>query len=128
MKYLTHQIFKFICVGLFCTAFNYAIFFLLLHQFEINYKISATIGFFAGVFAGFFLNKNWTFQSESQFHLKNLLFYFLVYTLSLALGLILLHILVEILDLSAEIGNIIMIGFTTVTNFVGLKFGVFKKW
>ena len=127
MKYLTHQILKFICVGLFCTAFNYATFLFLLHQFGVNYKISSAVGFFLGVFSGFFLNKNWTFQSQSQVNFKNLFFYFAVYTLSLSLGLILLHILVEVLDLSAEFGNIIMIGFTTVTNFLGLKFGVFKK-
>jgi len=121
------QFSKFILVGLLSTAVNYLIFFIALHYFFINYLISSGIGFIAGVFAGFFLNKNWTFDSRPVQTKRIIISYFLVYIFSLALSLVFLKIAVGIFHISPEIANLLAICLTTCTNFIGTKFYVFKK-
>jgi putative flippase GtrA len=121
------QFSKFILVGLLSTTVNYLIFFIALHYFFINYLISSGIGFIAGVFAGFFLNKNWTFDSRFVQTKRIIISYFLVYIFSLALSLVFLKITVGIFHASPEIANLLAICLTTCTNFIGTKFYVFKK-
>jgi len=121
------QFSKFILVGLLSTVVNYLIFFIALHYFFINYLISSGIGFVAGVFAGFFLNKNWTFDSRLVQTKRIIISYFLVYVFSLALSLVFLKIAVGILQITPEIANLLAICLTTCTNFIGTKFYVFKK-
>ena len=89
--------------------------------------ISSGIGFVAGVFAGFFLNKNWTFDSRLVQTKRIIISYFLVYIFSLALSLVFLKIAVGIFHISPEIANLLAICLTTCTNFIGTKFYVFKK-
>jgi len=50
-----------------------------------------------------------------------------MYVFSLVTGLVMLNMLVVKLNLLTEIANIIVIGYTTILNFLGIKFLVFKK-
>ena len=71
-------------------------------------------------------NKDWTFQYQN-ITAKEPLQYITLYSTSLLLGLALLRVLVNNLNIIPEIANVIVIGFTTTTNFLGLKFWVFRK-
>lgn len=84
------------------------------------------MGFMGGVFIGYNLNKIWTFgvNDDKSGYIHR---YFIVYTFSLLLGLGFLNFLVASLRLTPELGNILTIGLTTCTNFIGIKFLVFKK-
>ena len=123
----TKQFVKFVLVGSISTVINYGFFFLLYSTLSLNYIIAAAIGYVIGLLVGFIINKSWTFQAQDKS--RNFIFdYLIIYILSLALGMLFLEFLVKQLNLIAEIANILVIGLTTFTNFVGIKFLVFKKW
>jgi putative flippase GtrA len=124
---MKNQFLKFIIVGIFSTFINYGLFYFLLNFFKINYLISSSLGFMAGVFGGFYLNKNWTYNDKNN-QSKTLLWkYFSLYITSLLISLIFLKITVDYIGLNAEIANLLSIAITTCVNFIGTKFVVFKK-
>ena len=120
------QFFKFVNVGLLSTFFNYSCFYILFSFLSFNYLLSSATGYLFGVFIGFMFNKGWTFQYQN-ITTKEPLQYITLYSTSLLLGLALLRVLVNNLNIIPEIANVIVIGFTTTTNFLGLKFWVFRK-
>lgn len=121
------QFLRFITVGLLCTTISYITFFVALRFFSINYLISSCLSFIAGIFVGFFLNKNWTFTSEDVQSKKIIIYYFTVYIISLGINLLFLRITVGGFGIMPEIAYFLGIGITTCTNFIGTKFFVFKK-
>ena len=120
------QFLKFISVGLFSTLINYLVFYTLFALFNVNYLVASGTGYIVGVYSGFALNKGWTFGvvSNSNYLLVK---YFITYIISLIMGLILLRFLVVYLGIIVEGANVIVIGFTTCSNFIGIKFWVFEK-
>jgi len=127
-KILRHELFKvfikFCIVGGIATVFNYALFFFLF-QNGLHYLVASGSGYILGVFIGFLLNKYFTFQSKSTKYHVELSKYFLVYAISLILGLGLLKMLVFI-GIPVLIANVFTIGLTTITNFLGSRFFVFR--
>jgi len=121
------QFLRFITVGLICTVISYISFFVALRFFSINYLISSCLSFMAGVFVGFFLNKNWTFTSGEVQTKKIIIHYFTVYIISLGINLLFLRITVGGFGMMPELAYFLAIGITTCTNFIGTKFFVFKK-
>jgi putative flippase GtrA len=120
------QFLKFIVIGVFSTIINYACFYALMKFFSLNYLLASATGFIAGTLAGYGLNKSWTFgvsNSQDKYIFK----YFLVYCISLILSVIVLKGLVSLLLMKPELANVIVIGMTTCTNFLGVKFLVFKS-
>ena len=120
------QFFKFVTVGILSTSLNYSCFYVLFSFFSLNYMLSSATGYLFGVFVGFIFNKGWTFQYQI-ITVKEPLQYITVYTFSLLLGLAFLRVLVSKLNIPPEIANVATIGLTTITNFSGLKFWVFRK-
>ena len=124
---MKRQFLRFIVVGLISTAVSYGVFFIALHFFSLYYLVSSALGFFSGVVVGFFCNKSWTFEASDKSHKDIIAKYFLVYLISLFIGMGCLKILVDFFHLSPELANFLIIGVTTCTNFIGVKFLVFKK-
>ena len=120
------QFFKFVTVGILSTSLNYSCFYILFSFFSLNYMLSSATGYLFGVFVGFIFNKGWTFQYQI-ITVKEPLQYITVYTFSLLLGLAFLRLLVSKLNIPPEIANVATIALTTITNFSGLKFWVFRK-
>lgn len=119
------QFFKFICVGLLSTIFNYLVFFLLYYYFSIFYLISSGAGFLSGVFLGYIFNRAWTFEYKTH-TFKLMFFYTSIYCASLLLSLAFLKIVVDYFNVNVLFANVLAIGITTCTNFIGLKYLVFK--
>ena len=120
------QFLKFITIGVLSTIVNYTIFYALYRFLAVDYVVASGIGFVSGVFAGYGLNKNWTFgvkEKAKQYVYK----YYIVYIVSLFLGLGFLEFLVVVLGIIPELANALTIILTTCTNFIGVKFWVFKK-
>ncbi len=116
---------KFSSVGLISTFLNYSVFILLFSFLDLNFLISSALGYFSGLSLGYTLNRLWTF-SFSENSLTQKIKYLLIYLLSLLMGLVLLNFLVVNLIFVIEIANLFVIGFTTCTNFVGIKYWAFK--
>jgi putative flippase GtrA len=124
-KNTVEQFIKFVVVGVLSTMVNYGLFYILLTYSHLDYKIASAIGFIAGVCAGFLLNKSWTFSNDSEAG-KYVFKYFILYTVSLAVSLLFLKITVEKFNIDARVANVLSIGITTVINFIGTKWMVFK--
>ena len=120
------QFSKFAVVGVISTVINYLIFYLLLEFAGVNYLLSSGVGYICGVFAGFLLNKYWTFNAVEE-EKGEIVRYYIIYLLSLGLSLGFLKITVEYFSMDARIANILAIGITTCTNFIGSKYFVFRK-
>lgn len=121
---LFRQVNRFIMVGVLSTFLNYSVFYLLLFWF--SYLFASSAGYITGVCLGYFLNKGWTFEVFDTGHVVTVK-YFLIYLFSLILGLLILYFLVDLMKMNPKFANIFNIFFTTISNFLGLKFLVFKK-
>jgi len=117
---------KFVIVGIISTIFNYGLFYILLTYSGVNYIVSSGLGYVLGVFVGFYLNKFFTFESKSRKYTLEVTKYFGIYTVSLVLGLLFLKGLVFV-GVGVLIANVLNIGLTTFTNYLGSKYLVFSK-
>lgn len=122
---LRKEILKFLIVGVFSTALNYAVFWALLNNVSAPYLVSSALGFLAGVGGGYLFNKKWTFQVKED-GTNHLFLYFSVYSVSLLISLAVLWLQVELLAIPSELANFFCICVTTCTNFIGTKFIVFR--
>ena len=113
-------------MGSISTVINYSSFYVLYKFLFINYLFSSATGYILGLLVGFIINKEWTFEAKDKARIY-IIGYIIVYTLSLVAGILFLKFLVEQLNLLAEIANIFVLILTTLTNFFGIKFLVFKK-
>ncbi|NHO40060.1 GtrA family protein [Acetobacter ghanensis] len=117
--------FRFIIVGGVSTIVNYLVFLVFLKYVGLQYQLSSSCGFLAGVMVGFPLNKMWTYQHSSGVTWGLLGRYASVYAVSLFVNICVLGVLVGFFRTDARLANIVGIGITTVTNFIGTKFWVF---
>src|SRR3989344_4037143 len=122
----SQQFSKFVMVSILSIIVNYFVFFLLFRFLDIFYLFSSTIGYMSGVLFGFVLSKIKTFGSK-HYYKNELIKYFVVYAISLFLGLSILKTLVNDWSINPLIANIFVVGVTTFTNFFGCKFFVFRK-
>jgi len=126
---ITKQFLKFCLVGLESTILNYLFFIIFLYFILLSYTLSFAIGFITGTLFGFVFNKLWSFESERN-PSKEIVVYFVVYLISLFLGMLCLRILVNQLDMKPIIANIPVLAITTLINFFGTKILAFNntKW
>lgn len=117
---------RFIVVGALSTIVNYGVFYVLFIS-GVSYLMASALGFLSGVGVGYHLNKKWTYGHKARSSLVLKTKYLTVYAVSLVLGLAFLAGLVNSLGLDARLANVLTIGVTTMTNFIGTKFWVFRK-
>lgn len=117
---------KFLIVGAISTVINYGFFYVLLNFFAVDYLASSGLGYMVGLVFGYFFNRNWTFESESEHKTREFTSYFFVYMVSLVASLAFLSFLVENLAFDPNLANIWSIGLSTIMNFLGCKFLVFR--
>lgn len=123
---LHKEFIRFLVIGGIATIISYSSFFISLRFFGIHYLLANVIGFICGTSFGYPMNKHWTFKKshQKQSHLPQ---YFFIYLTSLAISTIFLKITVDYVGIIPEIASFLGIGITTCTNFLGLRFIVFKK-
>ncbi len=122
--HLKKQVARFLIVGGTSTIFSYSIFLICLHSFGFHYLLANATAFIFGVAYAYPLNKIWTFDSHASRHFH---LYLMVYLCSLGISSITLRTLVDFIGIIPEIANLVAIAITTCTNFLGIKFWVFKK-
>lgn len=125
---LKKRFIKFFVVSGIATTLNFGVFYGLHKLFFIDYRLASGIGFFSGVVLGYFLNSRWTFKDNDESNpKKKFLKYYCVYFFSLGINILFIDILVEYLGIYPSLANIITIGITFVSNYIGTKYWVFKK-
>ena len=81
----------------------------------------------SGLLLGYLLNKNWTFVSQVDKSKSYIIGYIAVYAVSLVSSQAFLFSLVEFLYVNPLYANIFTIVLSTVMNFLGINFLVFKN-
>jgi putative flippase GtrA len=118
---------KFTVVGITSTILNYGVFYIFLQFLHIGYLAASWTGYVVWFILGYFLNKSWTFEQKGKHNVNKIIQYTLVYTFSLFSWLWILYILVHIFSFDPKICNILIIWYTTMTNFIWTKYLVFHK-
>ena len=126
LNILGAQAIRFIGVGILSAVINYSLFYALLFLSAVNYLISSAAGYLAGMLVGLVLNSSWTFKHNNLLK-KSVVDYFCLYAFSLVLGLVFLRMLVHRFEVLPEIANVAILIFTVASNFIGLKFWVFRN-
>ena len=121
------QFLRFIISGIISTFINFIIFYIALKTFGLNILVSSSLGYLAGLLVGYKLNTKWSFEIERHLYWSSTLQYLAVYLISLGAGLITLDIIIDKFLISALLANFLIIIQTTTTNFLMIKFIVFKR-
>lgn len=137
-----YQVYAYLAVGALNTALNILLF-AILFQFVIpspgvtigtflfaSYTISLILSFLATVPTGFWLAKNFAFQSVSHNKKENgvkLFKYFLVVSQGLISDYILLKILVEWVEIYPTVAKVISTLIVLVVNYILQKYFTFKQ-
>lgn len=120
------QLVRFLITGIFTNLTNYFVFFVLLHWLRVYYVLSSAAGFLAGFIVGFIVNRSWTFSVKDRGFARSLKF-FALNTFSLGVNMLTIWVFTEFVKIIPEISQVIAIGVSTVINFTGSKWWVFKK-
>lgn len=117
------QMLRFIGSGILAVSVDLLTYLLLKNYFSYNF--SKGLSFFIGTMVAYVLNKFWTFEEKKYSNLQ-LLKFFLLYGLTLAVNVVINNFVLG-LFYSVIFAFLCATGTSTVLNFVGQKFWVFKK-
>jgi putative flippase GtrA len=96
---------RFLIVGCLNTAFAYALYFLLNHW--LHYQLAYALAYVAGIFFSYGLNTRWVFKTAMNW--KSFFAFPLVYVFQYSMNAILLHVLVEMFNLSEWLSPFLVI-------------------
>ena len=113
MKYINQEFIRFVLFGGVNTLLGYLIYVILL--VFLNYKVSFTITYVSSIFISYYLNSKFVFYRKVS--LKKGLVYPSVYLIQYLICMLLLHIFVEILNLSKFIAPILAVLLTVPVTF-----------
>lgn len=113
MKYINKEFIRFVLFGGVNTLLGYLIYVILL--IFLNYKVSFTITYVSSIFISYYLNSKFVFYRKAS--LKKGLLYPSVYLIQYLTCMLLLHIFVEILNLSKFIAPILAVLLTVPVTF-----------
>jgi putative flippase GtrA len=120
-------------VGVISTIVNYMVNFLFIY-YDFSAYLASAAGYISGVFVGFPLNKLWAFKVEKKFDMHDFLKYLGLYAVTLGVNIFLsgasYRVFGEIFSdplLIKVVYYFPVIVITTILNFIGCKWMVFKK-
>ena len=117
------QLMKFVVSGIVAVAVDLGVYYLLNHY--INHNISKGISFLAGSIVAFLLNKYWTFEIK-EFSGVQLIRFFSLYVTTLVINVLINK---GVLNLFGGVlfSFLCATAASTILNFIGQKFWVFKR-
>lgn len=118
---------KYGLVGVINTLITGIIIFALMNAFHVSYRISNVIGYIAGFFNSFILNKTWTFKGGQSSTLKQFVRFTAVFVFCYLLQHTLLVLLVEKLNIDENLSTLAGMVFYTIIGFFFNKLFTFKK-
>jgi putative flippase GtrA len=121
-----YQFVKFSLVGVLNTLVHYFVFLFLLKIICTNYLVSSGIGYFCGLTNSYFLNRSFTFNVSNKKTMGEATKFLIVNIFALTVNLLAMILFVDKLSLYPELAQILAIGFSCFTNFVGNKFWTFR--
>ena len=120
------QFAKFCVVGGFGASVNYGIFYLSYKFLNIHYVAASLSGFFIAAFAIFLFNREWTFQVRHGKISKQFAQFMALMVISFTANGLSIYLFTDIIGLRAEISQLLTMAITTMINFIGSKYWVFR--
>lgn len=121
------KLIKFCIVGATNTIITLVFFYLFNKVLLLNYLLSTVVSYSIGTLNSYILNKQWTFYDKDKRILIQLIKFIAVNGISLAVNLIIMHLLVSKLYIDAFLSQIFATGFSTISNYLGSKLIVFRS-
>jgi len=121
------QLVRFLAVGASGYVVNLAVYTLLLKGADVHYLLAATASFLVAVTNNYTWNRLWTFRGQRGHVAYQGLRFLVVSTVALLANLLILHLLVDRLDVGKVLAQAIAIVLVTPWNFVGNKLWSFGR-
>jgi len=126
LKGVAKQLIRYIFIGGFCAIADMVALYALVEYLHIWYLVSATISFTVVSFFGYFGQKYFTFEDASNEHKRQLVIFFLVALVGLAINSASMFTLVSVLGIWYIFSNIITKIVVLFWNFSANKYITFK--
>ena len=123
IKALPPEIFRFLVVGFSSVAIDAAVYTYILTWADID--VSKAFGFIDGSIFGYLLNRAWTFESKAPILASGVSFSAL-YSLTFLANVSLNHFAIHQLSMPPILAFLIATSASTILNFLGMKFWVFR--
>lgn len=123
-KFNLKEILKFCVGGGSAVITDYAIY-ALLSYLGVETWAAKTVSYIAGAVVGFVINKLWTFESK-KFRSDEMIKYILLYVFSAGVNSIVNSLILKLFDIRI-VAFLAATGTSTIINFLGQKFFVFRK-
>jgi putative flippase GtrA len=120
----TKELLRFLVGGGSAVVTDYILYRLLIFA-GLNLSVSKAISFICGAAVGFVINKLWTFESK-KFSKGEILRYVILYAVTAAINALVNKGVLILFDISI-LAFLCATGVSTVLNFLGQKFFVFRK-
>ena len=124
MSKIEKEISKYLVVGILAVSTDFSVYFLLLDF--LNYSFSKGISFVCGCIVAYVLNKYWTFSLKDRSIIEMFKFAML-YTTTLGANVVVNKISLMLFPRLVLFAFLAATGTSTVLNFIGQKWWVFKK-
>ena len=122
MNQIKRELNKFLVAGLSAVGTDLLVYYLLLNF--LNYEVSKGISFLTGSVVAFIINKYWTFN-KPKISYKEMIKFGVLYSITLGLNIMTNKIVLDYTSL-VLLSFLIATGVSTILNFVGQKWWVFK--
>lgn len=122
-RIMKKQVYRFFIAGVSAVIIDFIIYYILINYIDHSY--SKIISFFCGSIASYVINKFWTFEEKKR-SFKELLKFLVLYTTTLCINVIVNKIVLDCTNI-VLLGFLFATGTSTVLNFIGQKWWVFKK-
>ncbi|TRX13402.1 GtrA family protein [Flavobacterium gawalongense] len=113
---------RFLVAGLSAVSTDFGIYYILLNFFSTG--VSKAISFLLGTIVAYVINKYWTFEKHEKSY-KEIIRFGILYSLTLGVNVITNKIVLENVNI-IFLAFFVATGVSTVLNFIGQKFWVFK--
>lgn len=121
------EFFRFTIAGFSFALLDLLFLYLLVEYFHIYYLMATTISFSIITFAGFFIQKKFTFRDKSGIYVKQIIFFALISIIGLLLNTFFMYIFTSLLGLWYIFSNIITKMVVLSWNYFGNKYITFKN-
>jgi len=134
-KFLHQEILYFLSIGLFTTSIDFILY--SIGQHFVSYSIAKACSFMLATCFSYLLHKHFTFR-QKQHKIKNMFRFAILYFLSMGLNVLMNSLSIALLSACIFISwlthreilisaFLIATGFSTIVNFLGQKFWVFRN-
>ncbi|AUP79384.1 GtrA family protein [Flavivirga eckloniae] len=119
------QLLRFVCVGVLAVFVDFIVYFMFVELTDIKYAVAKFISFFSGTIVSYLINKLWTFE-QKQRSPKQFWMFMILYIITLGVNVTVNTMVLSILK-NTLLAFLCATGTSTILNFMGQKYWVFKE-